>query len=241
MSIVFKLIKKLIVAIFSLIITGVIVFLLWRVFSSDDPKSMKVIDVNDRVSAAYGIAGEDLYMFKQDQRSITSGSKNYGYFSITDYVIIPDANQIQTTVRYNNSTLKYTARDYGLDKIPSREEDVYDVTLIIAVDLTPENEKDNFGNDEAGVEFIRCHGRTTLSDTKNIYNYRKMVFQLDDANVDLAKLLDEGLLLAVYADFYYVGDVDYDKPAYGTLCLYDFKTENIVVALEKRDIKALEE
>ena len=241
MSIVFKLIKKLIVAMFSLLITGVIVFLLWRVLSSGDPKSMKVIDVNDRVSAAYSVAGEDLYMFKQDQRSITSGNDNYGYFSITDYVIIPDANQIQTTVRYNNSTLKYTARDYGLDEIPSRDEDVYDVTLLVAVDLTPENENDNLGNDEAGVEFIRCHGRTTLSDTKNISNYRKMVFQLDDADVDLAKLLDEGLLLAVYADFYYVGDIDYDKPAYGTLCLYDFKTENIVVDLEGSDVKALEE
>lgn len=241
MSIVFKLIKKLIVAIFSLIITGVIVFLLWRVFSSSDPKSMKTIDVNDRLSAAYDSVGEDLYMFKQDQRSITSGNDNYGYFSITDYRIIPDANQIQTTVRYNNSTLKYTAKDYGLDEIPSRDENVYDVTLVLAVDLTPENEDDNLGNDEAGVEFIRCHGKTTLSDTKNIYNYRKMVFQLDDANVDLAQLLDEGLLLAVYADFYYVGDVDYEKPAYGTLCLYDFKTENIVVKLERRDIKALEE
>lgn len=241
MSIVFKLIKKLIVAIFSLIVTGVIVFLLWRVVSSGDPKAMKTIDVNDRVSAAYESVGEGLYMFKQDQRSITSGNDNYGYFSITDYRIIPDANQIQTTVRYNNSTLKYTAQDYELDEIPSREDDVYDVTLVIAVDLTPENQDDNLGNDEAGVEFIRCHGSTTLSDAKNMYNYRKMVFQLDDADVDISKLMDEGILLAIYADFYYVGDVDYDKTPYGTLCLYDFKTEDIVIKLEKRDIKALEE
>lgn len=241
MSIVFKLIKNIIIAIFSLIIATIITFLLWRVFSSGDPKTMKVVDVNDRIAEAYAASGEDLYMFKQEQRSITSGNDNYGYFSITDYRIIPDANQIQTTVRYNNSTLRYTAEDYGLEEIPSREDDVYDVTVVVAVDLTPDIEDDNSGNDEEGVEFIRCHGKMVLSDTKNMYNYRKMVFQLDDADVDLSALMDEGLLLAIYADFYYVGDIDYDKNPYGTLCLYDFKSDNITVKLEKQDIKALED
>ena len=241
MSIVFKIIKKLIVGMFSLLVTGIIVFLFWRVFSSGDPKSMKTIDVNERISTAYESAGKELYMFRQEQRSITSGDDNYGYFSITDCKIIPDANQIQTTVRYNNSTLRYTAEDYELDEIPSRDDTVYDVSLVIAVDLTPDDESDNMGNDEESVELIRCHGKTTLSDTKNMYNYRKMVFQLDDANVDLSALMDEGILLAIYADFYYVGDVDYDETPYGTLCLYDFKTENEAVKLEKRDIKALEE
>ena len=241
MSIVFKLIKNIIIAIFSLIIATIITFLLWRVFSSGDPKTMKVVDVNDRIAEAYAASGEDLYMFKQEQRSITSGNDNYGYFSITDYRIIPDANQIQTTVRYNNSTLRYTAEDYGLEEIPSREDDVYDVTVVVAVDLTPDIEDDNSGNDEDGVEFIRCHGKMVLSDTKNMYNYRKMVFQLDDADVDLSALMDEGLLLAIYADFYYVGDIDYDKTPYGTLCLYDFKSDNITVKLEKQDIKALED
>ncbi len=241
MSIVFKLIKNIIIAIFSLIIATIITFLLWRVFSSGDPKTMKVVDVNDRIAEAYAASGEDLYMFKQEQRSITSGNDNYGYFSITDYRIIPDANQIQTTVRYNNSTLRYTAEDYGLEEIPSREDDVYDVTVVVAVDLTPDIEDDNSGNDEEGVEFIRCHGKMVLSDTKNMYNYRKMVFQLDDADVDLSALMDEGLLLAIYADFYYVGDIDYDETPYGTLCLYDFKSDNITVKLEKQDIKALED
>ena len=240
MSIVFKLIKKFIVGIFSLAVMGVIAFLLWRVFSSGDPKSMRTVDVNDKLYSAYEENGESLYMFKQEQRSITSGEENYGYFSITDYRIIPDANQIQTVVRYNNSTLRATAADYDLDEVPSRADDVYDVTLLIAIDLTPENTEDNLGNDEAGVKFIRCHGKITLSDTKNMYNYRKMVFDLSDAGVDISTLMDTGLLLAIYADFYYVDDVNYDAPPYGTLCLYDYKSVNILTKLEKRDIKALE-
>ena len=114
------------------------------------------------------------------------------------------------------------------------------MTILLAIDLTPEDTEDNLGNDEAGVEFIRCHGKVTLSDKKNMYNYRKMVFDLSDAGVDISSLMDDGLLLAVYADFYYAGDINYDEVPYGTLCLYDYKTVNIVTKLENRDIKALE-
>lgn len=240
MSIVFKIIKKVVVGILTLAVMAVITFLLWRIFSSGDPKSMKVIDVNDDLYAAYQAEGEDLYTFKQEQRSITSGDDNYGYFAITDYKIIPAADQIQTVVRYNNSTLRATAEDYELSEALAREDEVYDVTLLFAIDLTPNDTEDNSGNDEESVEFIRCHGEVVLSDTKNMYNYRKMVFDLKDAGLDISALMDEGLLLAIYADFYYVGDIDYEATPYGTLCLYDYKSVNMLVELEKADIKALE-
>ena len=240
MSIVFKLIKNIIIAIFSLIIATIITFLLWRVFSSGDPKTMKVVDVNDRIAEAYAASGEDLYMFKQEQRSITSGENNYGYFSITDYAIIPDANQIQAVFRYNVSTLESTAVDYDLEKIPTRDEEVYDVTLLVAIDLTPDIEEDNSGNDPNSVKFVRCHGEMTLSDTKNLYNFKRFVFQLDDAEIDIKELMDSGLLLAIYADVCYNGAIDYENP-YGTLCLYDFASENVKIELDRRDIKALEE
>lgn len=240
MSIVFKIIKKVIVGIFTLAIMAVITFLLWRIFSSGDPKSMKVIDVNDDLYEAYEAEGESLYMFKQEQRSITSGDDNYGYFAITDYRIIPDADQIQAVVRYNNSTLRATAEDYELDEVPAREDEVYDVTLLFAIDLTPNDPDDNSGNDAESVKFIRCHGEAVLLDTKNMYNYRKMIFDLEDAGLDISALMDEGLLLAIYADFYYVDDVDYEATPYGTLCLYDYKSVNMLTELEKADIKALE-
>ena len=179
-------------------------------------------------------------MFRQEQRSITSGEENYGYFAITDCAIIPDAKQIQAVVRYNNSTLRYTAEDYGLDEVPSRDAEVYDVTLLLAIDLTPENQDDNLGNDENSVEFIRCHGEVVLAEQKNLYNFRRMVFELDDEDIDLKELLDSGLLLAIYADFYYNEAIDYEGIPYGSLCIYDFKSENIQVKLEKADIKAIE-
>lgn len=241
MSIAFKVIKKVAVLLFSLLIASVTIFALWRVFSSGDPKSMKTLNANEALVSAYERDGDGLYMFRQEQRSITSGESNYGYFSITNFVFIPEANQVQAVVRYNNGTLKNTARDFSLDEIPSRDEDIYDVTLLLAIDLTPDTDEDNFGNDPESVRLVRCHGSTVLSDTKTLYNYRRLVFELDDAELDLEELLDEGLLLAVYADFYYVGALDYDAVPYGTLCLYDFKSKDVRVKLEKKDIKALKE
>lgn len=239
MSIVFKIVKRIFAVIAGLVIAAVFGILLWRILSSGAPSSMKALNANGALYTAYEENGEDLYMFKQEQRSITSADGNYGYFAITDYKIIPKANQIQTVVRYNNSTLRYTAEDFDLDEVPARGDDVYDITLLLAIDLTPENENDNLGNAPESVRFIRCHGKTVLSEEKNLYNFRQLVFDFDSTGEDIAQLLDDGLILAVYADFYYCGAVDYETEPYGTLCLYDFKSENVTVKLAEKDIKAL--
>ncbi len=220
---------------FFCVIFGVIAVLLWRIFSSDDPKSMKRLVPNDALAIAYEEEGDELYLFRQEQRSITSGEKNYGYFSVTDAVFIPSANQVQIVVRYNNSTLRSLAEDKGLPSVPDREEDLFDVTLSVATDLTPDNEEDNFGNDEGSVAFTRVHATSVTSDQKNLYNYRRFVFDLGTAGVTLSELLEEELLLAVYTDIYYKGDVNYDNSAYGTLCLYDYVTEIEPIRLSKDD------
>ena len=240
MSIAFKIVKRIFVALIALLIGAVIGFLLWRILSSGNPSSMKALNANEKLYTSYSEHGKELYMFKQEQRSITSADENYGYFSITDYTIIPDANQIQTTIRYNNSTLRHTAEDFGLADVPARDSHVFDVTLLFAIDLTPENEDDNLGNDEESVKFVRCHGSVTLSEQKNLYNFRQMVFDLDSAEIDIKSLMESKLLLAIYADFYYVGSLDYESTPYGVLCLYDFKSKDIAVKLDKADIKALE-
>lgn len=239
MSIVFKIAKKIIALLFALLISCIMGILLWRILSSGNPASMKVLNINDRLVSAYG-ESEELYMFRQRQRSITSGEKNYGYFAVTEYAIIPDANQIQAVVRYNNSTLRNTEKDYGLEANSlKREQEVYDISILVAIDRTPDNKEDNLGNEEESVEFVRCKGTMALSDTRSLYNYRRMVFQLDDAGIELRELMEKELLLAIYADICYVGDVNYDKP-YGTLCLYDYVSNDVVIELEKRDVKAIE-
>ncbi len=225
---------------FFCVIFGVIAILLWRMFSSSDPDSMSLPAPNEDLAAAYELRGEELSMFRQGQRSITSGEKNYGYFSVTDALFIPDANQIQVVVRYNNSTLRALAEDYGLSQVPDRREDLFDVSLTVATDLTPENAEDNLGNAEGSVAFTRVHPVSVEGDTKNLYNYRRLIFDLEEAGLSLAGLLESGELLAVYADIYYCEDVDYEQTAYGTLCLYDFVSDIDPAKLKGKDIKALD-
>ncbi|MBO7311041.1 MAG: hypothetical protein J6U86_06590, partial [Clostridia bacterium] len=100
MSIAFKIIKRIFALLFALLVIGILGLMLWRINAAKDPKSMEALNANEALYEAYSERGKELYMFKQDQRSITSSEKNYGYFSITDYAIIPEANQIQTIIRY---------------------------------------------------------------------------------------------------------------------------------------------
>ena len=237
----FRITGKLIKFLFFLLIFSVIGVLLWRIFSSGDPSSMKSLTPNDKLAAAYEEKGDDLYLFRQGQNMITSGKENYGYFAVTDCVFIPEANQIQIVVRYNTATLRSLAEDYALETAPSRDEELFDVSLTVATDLTPDVTDDNAGNDPASVRFTRVHPTQVSADTKNLYNYRRLVFELDSAELSLSELLDSGLLLAVYADIYYNQDIRYDEPAYGTLCLYDYLSEREDASLSGKERRALRE
>ena len=236
----FKIAGWLIKMLFTLLIASVCAFLMWRVFSSSDPDSMKTVSINDAVYEAYEASEGDLYMFRQEQNSLTRGEDNAGYFGVTRAVFIPEANQIQVVLRYNNSTIRHLTEDYSLESTPMREEDLFDVNLFFSVDLTPENKDDNATISDTGTRTFRCSSKLVERDQKNLYNYRKFVFDLDECGEDLSELLDSGLLLAVYADVYYVEDMDLDEEAYGTLCLYDYITENKTVKLSSGEKKAIE-
>lgn len=235
----FRIFGKAIKFLFFLFIFSLIFLLFWRVFSSDNPKSMEKLTVNDKLFAAYEQDGNDLYMFNQNLDMITRADHNYGYFAVTNSVFIPSANQIQITFRYNNSTITHLVEDKGLEETPSRDEELFDVTLLIATDLTPENTEDNLGNDPASVKLTRVHASSVTEEQKNLYNYRRLVFDLDDLDISLEELLESGELLAVYTDIYYVGDVNYEETTYGTLCIYDHLATTHEVKLSGADKRAL--
>ena len=236
----FKIAGRLIKFVFTLFIASVCGLLFWRIFSSTPPESMETIEVNDAVYEAYDAENENLYIFSQEQNSTTRAENNAGYFSVTNAIFIPDANQIQVTLRYNNSTIKHLVEDYKLSEIPQREEDLFDMSLFFSVDLTPENTEDNAIISEEAARTFRCPSRLVASEEKNLYNYRKFVFDLDECGEDLKELLDSGLLLAVYADVFYVEDMNLDEKAYGTLCLYDYVSETEEVKLSSKERKSIE-
>lgn len=184
--------------------------LLWRVFSSGDPKEVKFLMGNEALYEAYDEYGDDLIMQYQNQDTITRAEYNSGYFSVTQYVFIPQAKQVQLVFRYNNSTIRNLAKDYGLEKIPDKSEELFDVTLVTVVDSTPENREDN-DSDESRVKQRYFPSTATRTET-SLYTYYRFVFDGIEITPDM---------IYVFADFYYKGDLNYEERPYGTLCLYD--------------------
>ncbi len=235
----FRIFGKIIKYAFILLIIFINLFLIWRIFSSYDPASMKPLSPNDALAAAYEEDSSLSSMFVQEQRSTTSTERNYGYFSISRAVFIPEANQIQLVFRYNNGTLRNTQKDFGLDTAPSRDDEVYDVSLLIVTDRTPENKDDNLSTDEEAVEKTRINPSYSISDKSTLYNYRRLVFDLGE--LDLEELVDSNALISVFADVYYNGALDYEQEPYGTLCLYDYITETTPAKLSSADKKTLDD
>lgn len=219
-------------AICGLFIAAVVLLLFWRMISnSNDPKEMDTLIPNKILADTYAENNGKLDIFYQNQGKHTRGENNSGYFTVTQSAFIPQADQLQFVFRYNNSTLKYTYEDYFLPAIPSRDEEVYDVSVTIMYDLTPENEADNDGKTPEAVEYVRFFPSDMRACKRDLYNYRKFVFD----NIEI-----NDRVLAIYADFYYVGDIDYNEKPYGSLLLYYYTERNIDYKLSIADREAIE-
>ena len=109
-------------------VTGLAV---WRAcFSSGEPKAVRAMVANETLAEAYAAADGNLNCYRQEQATVTRAPSNYGYFSVTQCVFIPEAKQVQLVFRYNNSTLKHLAEDKGLQETPPKSGTYFDVTLI---------------------------------------------------------------------------------------------------------------
>ena len=220
------------------VVLTVCIFMLWRVFSTGTPKELDRLSANDRLLSLYAEQGESINMFKQNQDIITRG-----YFAIPDYAFIPDANQLQLVFRYNNSTLKEVATDKSLDEIPDRNGDYFDVSIVLYVDLTPDNLDDNEFTNSENIKKIRCKGHVVGKDKTTLYNFYRYTFYFDEADepIDIKELMAGNSLIAIHAQFYYNEGLDYNDAPYGALLLFDPAMKNIPVELSSDDKKALGE
>ena len=233
-----RIIKMTVKIIGLVLVFGTTLFFLWRAFiSTIVPKEVDGLAPNANLYAAWKAAekeGEELTYFMQDQNKTTTAEHNYSYFTAHEVAFLEDANQIQVLFRYNNATIRSLVKDYELPEIPDRTTDLYDVTLYVAYDLTPDDVTDNDGNDPDSVRFVRYYPTATQSATSLMYNYRRLTFDGIDMNVT------DNPVLAVYVDVYYVEDIDYEKLPYGTICLYDDETRDREYEFDKKDLKRLE-
>ena len=225
------------------VVFSVIALILWRIFSSSTPKELKAMIPNEKLAAAYEEHGNKLYIFNQDQKSITTADRNRGYYTVSECYIIPEANQIQLVFRYNNSTVRSIAEDKELEAIPSLDAYLFDFSLSVQLDLTPEDDTDNGGNIKEAVEYRRIKPSQTLHERKALYNYYRYVFDFDDIGLSLSEIIESGELLAIYSDIYfcYETEVNYEETADGVLCIYDYKTDIVEQRLKARDRRAIKD
>lgn len=209
------------------IVVLVFALLIWRMcFSTKIPADVKQLYVTPEIKTAY--ADGVLKGFKQEQATITREKQSYGYFSVVDYVIIPEASEVQIIFRYNNSTVKSVAEDLGLSQVPSLDHDVFDVTLVKTTDLTPDDQSDNIAPD--ALHKTRYFPTAVVSGRTQLYNYRRIVF----SGVDI-----EDLDIGLFVDIYYIGGINYDGTPLGTLCLYDYQMERIDYKFSGSDLKSV--
>lgn len=213
----------------SLLLVLICGILIWRMCSSGDPEKVKYLMGNEALYEAYEKHGDDLVLQYQNQDTITTAERNRGYFSVTQYVFIPEAKQVQLVFRYNNSTIKHLAEDYGLAAVPDKSEELFDVTLVTTTDLTSDNRDDNANTD--ALEMKRYTPSAATRAETSLYTYYRFVFDNIEITPDM---------LYVFADIYYEGDLNYEEPAYGTLCLYDDESPWVTYKLSRTERKMLE-
>ena len=216
----------------TLLIVSVVGILAFRIIDSKIvPSKVKTLTPNEKLCEVYEKYDGKLSIYYQDQGKYTREDKNYGYFANEGAVIIEEAQQLQVTISYNNSTLEHTKNDYRLSERPSRDDQVYSVSLRIMYDLTPENKEDNDGKTESAVRYERIMPTGDLiSHKKTLYNYRKAIF--DNVVID-------DTVIAVILDIHYVNAINYNKDAYGSLLLYHFEEENLEYKMTLADKNAL--
>lgn len=241
--VIIKRLGRVIKFLFVCLILTVCVFMLWRIFSTGIPKNIDTLMPNSELKQAFSNKGEELYIFEQKYDNITTAEHNYGYFAVPKAVFIPELNQAQIVFRYNNSTLTSLATDYSLEAAPERERDVFDVSLVFYIDLTPENLEDNDDIGTDTIKEIRVQPDDSVSERTTLYNFYRYSFDFDKAEEELnmQKLIDDGVLISVHAEFYYEGDLDYNEAPYGALSLYHHQRKNYDVKITARDKKALAE
>ena len=91
-----------------LLIFAVFAVLFWRIFSSKLPKAASQIIWTKDSFAAYEKLGDDLLIYTQDVGKVFDKD---GKFSLHEFHYIPAANEVQFTIRFNQSTIDRLAEE----------------------------------------------------------------------------------------------------------------------------------
>ncbi len=223
------------------IIVFINVFLLWRLFfSTNEPNAIKSIAGNEALASAYEtyLADTDpekkpfaLYQAEKDNistdelwhKAFPEGdpkrkTNQFAQFFLTDVVFFPTANQTQIVLRYNKSTLEHLAKDYDLDEIPDKSEDVFEVVLAVA--YRPDA--------DSSVRQMHIKATPCADGTTSLYSFRQYSFE------DLPRFESITNMNVV---IYYKGDEE--QKIYASIDVYDPALSVSEYELDKKDLAAI--
>ena len=221
-------ISKLMISLFVFSVCGL---LIWRVFfSTKIPKEIDTMIPNARLTEAYQTKGDQLTLQYQELSTISRAKDSYGYFSVESCVFIPEAEQVQLVFRYNNSTIRHLQADYGLPELPQKSQHLFDVTLVRANDLTPNDHTDDLDATKLETARISPSAESVREETA-LYTFYRYVF--DGVTV-------EDITNSIYVDVYYVEDIRYEERPYSSLLIYAWDETWIPYAPSKADIRAMQ-
>ena len=164
-------------------------FFIFRLCSTGEaPKSITKIVWNETAREAYLADPESFCIYSQTPDTYIT---NDGRFWISDIIYLPQAKQLQMTIKYNDSTLKYLRESLG-DPAMVLPAEPFDYSLLSS----------------AGV---RLHEYSSDALEYQNYNYRRLVFE----NVVIEDKTSH------YVDIYYVDSINYSAIPYGSLLVWN--------------------
>ncbi len=188
--------KRVLKVLFLLLILFVYAILFFRLCSGSPPKSLTRLIWTESMLTAYAQAGEDFIVYSQEPAEHIAQD---GYFGVYDIRYIPATEELQLTVRYNNSstekleeelTEKETEARRAAIETRLREENPNmsgsELSSLVEAELTSELEenpiviqlseqpflfilRDNYGRVYTSYSYI--------SDEKTVYQYLRLSFE----------------------------------------------------------------
>ena len=221
--------KNIFKAIFFIILIFVCTVLGFRMCSMNNmPDGISEMLVDDALYDAYKKQDGKLEMFTQNYDIFTRADYNYSYFAVPEAVFIPEAEQLQIIFRYNDSTIQHLATDYSLPELPSKESELFKVSIVKIVDLTPDDTSDN--KDMSKFESQRFFPSEVVYERTSRHTYARMIFNgisADDA-------------YEILADIHYVEALDYEQASYGAVLVYHCEKTRLEVKPDKALLEKLE-
>ena len=188
--------KRVLKVLFLLLILFVYAILFFRLCSGSPPKSLTRLIWTESMLTAYAQAGEDFIVYSQEPAEHIAQD---GYFGVYDIRYIPATEELQLTIRYNNSstekleeelTEKETEARRAAIETRLREENPdmsgSELSSLVEAELTSELEenpiviqlseqpflfilRDNYGRVYTSYSYI--------SDEKTVYQYLRLSFE----------------------------------------------------------------